>query len=60
METFTINYAKTHLSRQIEKAAKTEAFIIAKSGKLLVNVIPFDAPARGAANRIGLRKGRSD
>ena len=31
METFTINYAKTHLSRQIEKAAKAEAFIIAKA-----------------------------
>ena len=31
METFTINHAKTHLSRQIEKAAKAEAFIIAKA-----------------------------
>ena len=60
METFTINYAKTHLSRQIEKAAKAEAFIIAKAGKPLVNVVPFDAPARGAANRIGFMKGRSD
>jgi antitoxin (DNA-binding transcriptional repressor) of toxin-antitoxin stability system len=52
METFTINYAKTHLSRQIEKAAKAEAFIIAKAGKPLVNVVPFDAPARSATNRI--------
>jgi antitoxin (DNA-binding transcriptional repressor) of toxin-antitoxin stability system len=59
METFTINYAKTHLSRQIEKA-KAEDFIIAKAGKPLANVIPFDAPARGAANRIGFMKGRSD
>src|ERR1700735_3397536 len=60
METFTINYAKTHLSRQIEKAAKAEAFIIAKAGKPLVNVVPLYAPARGAANRIGFMKGRSD
>ena len=55
METFAINYAKTHLSRQIEKA-----FIIAKAGKPLANVVPFDAPARGAANRIGFMKGWSD
>ena len=60
METFTINYAKTHLSPQVEKAAKAEAFIIAKAGKPLVNVVPFDASARGAADRIGFMKDRSD
>ena len=43
METFTINYAETHFSRLIEKAAKGEAFIIAKAGKPLANVVPFDA-----------------
>jgi len=60
VETFNIHYAKTHLSRQIENAGKAEAFIIAKPGKPLVNVVPFDALARGAANRIGFMKGWSD
>ena len=44
METFTINYAKTHLSRLIQKAAKGEAFIIAQAGRPLVKVVvAFDA-----------------
>jgi antitoxin (DNA-binding transcriptional repressor) of toxin-antitoxin stability system len=58
METFTINYAKTHLTRLVEKAAKGEAFIIAKAGKPLVKVVAFDASAPRAGNRIGFMKGR--
>jgi len=58
METFNIHYAKTHLSRLIEKAAKGKAFIIAKAGKPLVKVIALDAAAPRAANRIGFMKGR--
>jgi prevent-host-death family protein len=60
MRTVNIHEAKTHLSRLVDAAAKGEPFIIAKAGKPLVNVVPFDAPARGAANRIGFMKGRSD
>ena len=45
METFNIRYAKTHLSRLVERAAKGEAFVIAKAGKPLVKVAPLEAPA---------------
>ena len=46
METFNIHHAKTHLSRLVEKAARGEAFVIAKAGKPLVKVVPLDeAPA---------------
>jgi antitoxin (DNA-binding transcriptional repressor) of toxin-antitoxin stability system len=57
METFTINYAKTHLSPQIEKDAKAEAFIIAKAGKPLVKVVPLDAPPAGEIKRLGFMPG---
>ena len=57
METFTVNYAKTQLSRLIEKAAKGEAFIIAKAGKPLVEVVGSTRQLR-ARNRFGFMKGR--
>jgi antitoxin (DNA-binding transcriptional repressor) of toxin-antitoxin stability system len=44
MQTFNIHHAETHLSRLIAKAAKGEAFVIAKAGKPLVKVVPLDAP----------------
>jgi prevent-host-death family protein len=43
METVNIHEAKTHLSRLVEKAAKGEAFIIAKAGKPMVKVVPLEA-----------------
>jgi prevent-host-death family protein len=57
METFNIHYAKTHLSRLIEKAARGETFVIAKAGKPLVEVVPLDAPAPREVRRIGFMKG---
>ena len=42
METVNIHEAKTHLSRLVEKAAKGEAFIIAKAGKPMVKVVPLE------------------
>lgn len=53
MRTVNIHEAKTHLSRLIEKAAKGEAFIIAKSGKPLVKVTALDAPTAGKMRRTG-------
>ncbi len=41
MLTVNIHDAKTQLSRLVEKAAKGEAFIIAKAGKPMVKVIPL-------------------
>ena len=53
METFNIHHAKTHLSRLVEKAAKGEAFVIAKAGKPLVKVVALDAPSPGDVRRLG-------
>jgi prevent-host-death family protein len=47
MHIVNIHEAKTHLSRLVDKAAKGESFIIAKSGKPMVKVIAIDAPAAG-------------
>lgn len=57
METVNIHEAKTHLSRLVEKAAKGEAFIIAKAGKPMVKVVPLDQEATPKKRRIGFMKG---
>ena len=44
MKTVNIHDAKTHLSKLIDAAAKGDPFIIAKAGKLMVKVVPIDAP----------------
>ena len=49
MHTVNIHEAKTHLSRLVDRAAKGESFIIAKSGKPMVKVVPVDAPEGTAA-----------
>ncbi len=49
--------AKTHLSRLVDRAAKGEAFVIAKAGKPMVKVVPIDAPTEGEIQRIGFMEG---
>ena len=56
MQQINIHAAKTHLSSLVDKAAKGESFVIAKSGKPMVTVIPF-SPERTIQNRIGFLKG---
>ena len=58
METVNIHEAKTHLSRLIEKAARGESFIIAKAGKPMVKVIPFDQPSEVEQRRLGFMEGQ--
>jgi prevent-host-death family protein len=55
MNTFNIHEAKTHLSRLVDRAARGEAFVIAKAGKPLVKVSRVDAPAE--PRRLGFLKG---
>ena len=57
MDTVNIHEAKTHLSRLIEKAAKGEAFVIAKAGKPMVTVVSFDMPKPRKIKRIGFLEG---
>jgi prevent-host-death family protein len=58
METVNIHEAKTHLSRLVEKAAKGQAFIIAKAGKPMVKVVPIDEADLPKKRRIGFMKGQ--
>jgi prevent-host-death family protein len=60
METVNIHDAKTHLSRLVERAAAGEPFIIAKSGKPMVKVIPLDSPSGGEIQRLGFLTGQID
>jgi prevent-host-death family protein len=59
MEKVNIHYAKTHLSRLIEKAAKGEPFIIAKAGKPMVKVVPIEEAPKPAkrVSRMGSMEG---
>jgi prevent-host-death family protein len=57
MQQYNIHTAKTHLSALVEKAAKGEAFIIAKAGKPIVKVIPF-VQQDAVQKRIGFLKGK--
>ncbi len=58
MHTVNIHEAKTHLSRLIDRAAKGEPFIIARSGKPMVKVIAIDTPAAGEMRRVGFMAGQ--
>ena len=55
MNRFSIHEAKTQLSRLVDRAARGEAFVIAKAGKPLVKVSALDAPV--APQRLGFLKG---
>ncbi|EFI34076.1 prevent-host-death family protein [Desulfonatronospira thiodismutans ASO3-1] len=42
MDTINVHEAKTHLSRLIQKVLQGEEVIIAKKGRPLVRMVPFD------------------
>lgn len=58
MKTVNIHEAKTHLSRLVEEAASGEPFVIAKSGRPMVRVVPLETPAPGHERRLGFLEGR--
>ena len=53
--TVNIHEAKTQLSKLIDRAARGEAFVIAKAGKPMVKVAAVDAPT--APRRLGFLAG---
>lgn len=57
MRTINIHEAKTHLSRLVDQAAKGEEFIIAKSGKPLVKVVPLQPEDAVTPRRLGFMAG---
>jgi prevent-host-death family protein len=58
MKTVNFRYAKMHLSELVDKAAKGEPFVIAKSGKPLVKVVPIGAPEQQQVRRLGFLAGQ--
>jgi prevent-host-death family protein len=58
MKVFNIHAAKTHLSRLVELAAQGEPFVIAKSGKPMVKVVPLDLELPRAPQRLGFLAGQ--
>jgi prevent-host-death family protein len=55
MLTVNIHEAKTQLSKLVEKVVAGEPVIIAKAGKPLVKVVPYDAPEK--PNLFGCMRG---
>jgi prevent-host-death family protein len=57
MESVNMHEAKTRLSQLVARAAKGEAFIIAKAGKPVVRVTALDSPENSQQKRIGFMVG---
>jgi prevent-host-death family protein len=57
MKTVNIHEAKTNLSKLVEEAAQGNAFIIAKSGKPMVRVLPLSEGESNGVERLGFMAG---
>ena len=57
MESVNMHEAKTRLSQLVARAAKGEAFIIAKAGKPVARVMAYDSPEQSQQKRIGFLAG---
>jgi prevent-host-death family protein len=57
MESVNMREAKTRLSQLVARAARGEAFIIARAGKPVVRVTAVDAPEESQQKRIGFMAG---
>lgn len=58
MTTVNIHEAKTHLSRLLASVARGEEFVIAKAGKPVARVIPYDGDVR-KVRRVGFMTGQA-
>jgi prevent-host-death family protein len=56
MEIVSIHEAKTHLSRLVERAARGEEIVLAKSGKPVARLVPY--VPEGAVRRPGAMRGK--
>jgi antitoxin (DNA-binding transcriptional repressor) of toxin-antitoxin stability system len=62
MKTVNLKDAQTHLSRLVDEAANGEAFVIAKDGKAMVQVMPLpvdETPVSKPKRRAGFLKGQA-
>lgn len=58
MKIVNMHEAKTNLSKLVARAVAGESFVIARSGKPLVKVVPLDHKDGGQTSRIGFLEGR--
>jgi prevent-host-death family protein len=58
MKIVNIHEAKTHLSRLVEAVVEGEPFVIAKSGRPLVKVIPLTSVVEEQPKRLGFLAGQ--
>lgn len=61
MKTVNLKDAQTHLSRLVDEAANGEAFVIAKDGKAMVQVMPLpvdEKPVSKTKRRLGFLEGQ--
>jgi prevent-host-death family protein len=56
MRTVNIHAAKTHLSSLLEEVRKGEEVIIAKAGKPIARIVPFDRPS--GKRKLGVLRGQ--
>lgn len=56
MRTVNIHAAKTHLSSLLEEVQKGEEIVIAKAGKPVAKLVPFEAPKR--KRKLGVLRGK--
>lgn len=57
MEQINVHEAKTHLSRLLERVAKGETVVIARAGKPVAKLSPWESPVQ-TPRRIGFMKGK--
>lgn len=58
MQTISISYAKTHLSRLVERVANGESFVITKFGMPMVKVLSVNTPEVDQVSRLGFLAGQ--
>jgi prevent-host-death family protein len=57
METVNIHEAKTHLSRILERVARGESIVIARSGRPIARLTAVESPTASAQRRLGFLAG---
>lgn len=57
MKTVNVHEAKTHLSRLLEAAERGESFVIARAGKPVARVIPYEEGTPREPRRLGFLAG---
>ncbi len=58
MTTFNIHAAKTHLSRLVDDVARGEEVVIARAGKPVAKLVPFNAPTAPPRRVLGIMAGQ--